>query len=161
MKAKIRSKSRYVNEFKSVILQHINANIKDYLTLSIIFIIGVMVGVILINNSNEESKREISGYINGFISSIKDSKYEVDKTKLIKTSIVENLKTVGIIWLAGTTVIGMPLIYIIILYKGFCLGYTISAIISSLGMWKRNIICDFIIVPAKYYYYSGHFNAKC
>lgn len=149
------------SEIKSIILQHININIKDYLTLSIIFIMGVMAGVVLINNSNEKSKGEISGYINGFISSIKEEKYEVDKGKLAKISITENLKTVAIIWLAGTTIVGIPLIYIIIAYKGFCIGYTISAIISSLGVWKRNSIFIGSNVFAKYYNNSGYFNVKC
>lgn len=148
-------------EIKSIILQHINTNIKDYLTLSIVFIIGVMAGVVLINNSNEKSKSEISGYVNGFISSIKEEKYEVDKGKLVKMSIVDNMKTVGIIWLAGTTIIGIPLIYIIIAYKGFCMGYTISAIISSLGIWKRNSFFISINVFAKYNNNSCCSYVKC
>ena len=80
----------YFGEVKRVLLQHINENIKDYLILSIIFIIGVMAGVMLINNSNEKSKSEVSGYINGFVDSIKNNKYEIDKVKLTKLSIIKN-----------------------------------------------------------------------
>ena len=137
MKTKIRYNSKKINEFKTILTQHIKTNIKDYLILSIVFIIGVMLGVIIINNSDEQSKNEISGYINGFVNVIQDEKYEVDKVKLIKISIIENLKMVGIIWIAGSTIIGIPLIYIISSYKGVCIGYTISAIILTLGIGKR------------------------
>ena len=159
MKIRKRYDSKYLGEFKRVIIQHINSNIKDYLTLSIIFIIGVMAGVVLINNSDEKSKNEISGYINGFIDTIKDEKYEVDKVKLTKISIMENLKIVLIIWIAGSTIIGIPLIYIIISYKGFCIGYTISAIISSLGIWRRNAVFTGVLVPSKHYCNSNNFDA--
>ena len=155
-----KGKSGCVVECRSVLLQHIHANIKDYLVLSILFIMGVMLGVVLINNSNEESQKEISGYVNSFIDSIKDEKFEIDKTRLIKVSIANNLKLVGIIWIAGTTVIGMPLIFIIIAYKGLCLGYTVSAIISSLGIWKRSCIFIIIIAFTEYNNYSSYINVK-
>lgn len=159
MKTKIRYNSKKINEFKTILTQHIKTNIKDYLILSIVFIIGVMIGVIIINNSDEQSKNEISGYINGFVNVIQDEKYEVDKVKLIKISIIENLKMVGIIWIAGSTIIGIPLIYIISSYKGVCIGYTISAIILTLGIGKRIGFFYGIFVFTKHNCNSYNFNA--
>ena len=161
MKTKVRYSSKHAEGLKKILLEHINANMKDYLILSIIFIIGVMVGVVIINNSNEQSKSEISGYINGFLNTIKDENYEVDKVKLTKISILEILKIVGIIWIAGSTIIGIPIIYIIIAYKGFSIGYTISAIILSLGVWKRNEVCSCIIIFTKYNSDSNSIDVKC
>lgn len=159
MKTKKRYKNKYLIDIKSILIEHINSNLRDYLILSIIFIIGVMVGVILINNSSEQSKIEISGYINSFIDTIKGENYEVDKFKLIQISTVQNIKTIAIIWLAGSTIIGIPLIYVITAYKGFCIGYTISAIISSLGVGKRNCLLFSITLLTEYNYYSYNFNA--
>ena len=161
MRTRARHTSQHVGAFKRNLLQHINLNLKDYLILSIIFIIGVMVGVVIINNSNEQSKSEISGYINSFVDTIKTEQYEIDKTKLMKISILENLKTVGIIWLAGSTIIGIPLIYIITSYKGFCIGYTISAIISSLGVWKRDTVFTSVVIFTKCNSYPHNIDVKC
>ena len=161
MKTKGRYNSKYFGEIGRILIKHINSNLKDYLILSIIFIIGVMAGVILINNSNEQSKTEVSGYINGFVDTIKNNQYEVDKMKLAKISIIENLKLVLIIWIAGSTIIGIPLIYVITSYKGFCIGYTISAIISSLGFWKRYYIFYFCTIFTKYNCNTNNFNVKC
>ena len=36
----------------------------------------------------------------------------------------------------GSTVIGISIVYITICFRGFCLGYTISSIISSYGLGK-------------------------
>ena len=46
---------------------------------------------------------------------------------------ISNVKLALLIWFVGSTVIGMPLIYGIIAFRGYCLGYTIAAIIATLG----------------------------
>ena len=161
MKTKIRHNSKYLSDLKRVLIEHIQLNLKDYLILSIIFIMGVMAGVILINNSDEQSKTEISGYINGFVNTIKSDNYEVDKVKLIKISIIDNIKTVAVIWLAGSTIIGIPLIYVITCYKGFCIGYTISAIISSLGLGKRDTVFNRVAVFTEYNCNTYNSYVKC
>ncbi len=154
MRKKALDNSKRISEFKKILVQHINDNIKDYLILSIFFIIGVMVGVLMINKSDEQSKSDLNGYINGFISTVKDETYIVDKMKLVKMSALENLKMLGIVWLAGSTIIGIPLIYVIMMYKGFCTGYTISAIIFSLGLGKRNSFFYNSFAFSKSNYYS-------
>lgn len=153
--------SKNLSELKSVITKHIKINVKDYLFLSIILIIGVMIGVVIINNSDENSKSEISGYINSFIDTIKNKEFKIDKMELTKISIIDNLKLVLIIWIAGSTIIGIPLIYIITAYKGICMGYTISAIINTLGTWKRFSVFICIFIFAKYNNNTYNFNVKC
>lgn len=139
---KLKYNSKYLNNIKQIIIEHVKLNLKDYLILSIIFIIGVMIGVIIINNSNIEGKTEVSGYINSFLETIKQEEFEVNRIELIKISVMENIKILIIIWLAGLTIIGIPLIYVIVIYKGICLGYTISAIISTLG-FQNGILFSF------------------
>ena len=39
-------------------------------------------------------------------------------------------------WFVGSTIIGLPIVYGIVGYKGFCLGYTISSSIITLGTAK-------------------------
>ena len=38
------------------------------------------------------------------------------------------------IWFFGTTVIGLPIVFGLILYRGFILGYTIASCISIMGI---------------------------
>ncbi len=146
--------SKYIREISDVIYKHIKMNAKDYLILSIVFIIGVMLGVMLINNSDENSKMEINGYIKSFVDTIKNENFEVDRVKLAKDIIYSNLKLFVLIWLAGTTIIGIPFIYLITAYKGISLGYTISAIMLTLGSGKGLIFSisalflqNIIVVP--------------
>ena len=131
---KIKSRGKGVN-LKNIILEHINNNLKDYTILVLFFLVCIILGVVFINNANETEQQQISSYINGMVNSLKGD-YEIDSVVLLKSSIIENIKLVIILWFAGSTVIGMPFVYGIITYRGFCLGYTSASIIGVLGTQK-------------------------
>ena len=124
-----------MKNFKKVIQEHITRNIKIYTILIIIFLLGLIIGIIIVNNSGYSQKAEINEYINTFINDLKNGA-KLDYFKLLKTSFGNNFFTVLILWFIGTTVIGIPIVYGEIGYKGFCLGYTISSVVATLGTGK-------------------------
>ncbi len=126
---------RQKSMIKNVILGYINENIKIYAIVTLMFLIGWVIGIIFVNNSQEVQQEQINGYINTFIQGIK-SDAEISKPEILKNSILSNLGITVLLWFLGSTVIGMPLIYIVILYKGYSIGCTISAIVASLGTGK-------------------------
>ena len=107
------------NRLKNIIIEFIKENIKTYLILTIIFFIGLTLGVIFVNNANETQANQISGYINNFINSI-----------------INNVGIAVLLWFLGSTVIGFPLIYVVVGYKGYCIGYTVSSVIATVGTGK-------------------------
>lgn len=119
----------------SIIKTHIENNLKEYAIASIIFIIGILFGVIFINNLNDTQNNEIGNYINTSIENLKESQ-DINQLLFIKETIKENLTFVILLWLMGSTVIGLLLVYIIVAFKGFCLSYTISAIFHVLNNGK-------------------------
>lgn len=133
----MREKHRNIKEhkIKNIIIQYIEENIKSYMILIIVFFIGLILGVIYINNADETCINQVSTYINNFLSSIKEN-YQISTSTLLLSSIKNNIVVAVILWLLGLTVIGVPIIYLIIGYKGYCLGFTISAIIATLGTGK-------------------------
>ncbi|MBO5348466.1 MAG: stage II sporulation protein M [Clostridia bacterium] len=135
MANKRRTKKRKSKFFK-IIEDHINQNIKEYAISVIIFLIGIIIGVMLLNSSSQENQQTISGYINEFTSSIKNQEYTIDQKKLFAKSVVSNLKIAVMIWIAGSTIIGIPLVYGSLAYKAMCIGYSISAIIATMEKSK-------------------------
>lgn len=124
---------------KSLLIQtikvHIENNKKQYAIVAILFLIGLMIGISFMNNINEESRQSMSNYITDFITCLKGD-YQIDNTNLIKSSITNYLTMAIIIWFMGSTVIGIPIVYLMVSLKGFTLGYTISCIIVALGLGK-------------------------
>ena len=120
------------NNLKNIFISHIKSNIKEYIIAIMLFVIGIMLGVIFINNANVSQVQEITTYIDDFLKAIKDN-ISIDKVALLKNSLISNLILVIFFWFMGSTVIGIPIVYGMLMYRGFCLGYTISSIIASLG----------------------------
>ena len=123
---------------KDIIYIHVINNIKEYFSVILVFLISIIIGVIAINSSNEDQVLQINDYINNFINSLKEYG-NINKSSLLIETLTNNLYLVLALWFVGSTVIGMPLIYGIVAYKGFCLSYTISSCIITLGTWRGTI----------------------
>lgn len=123
------------NRIKEIIKQHIINNKKEYMIVTLLFIIGIFLGVLFVNNVQESQRTEIESYFNHFIEQMKQTE-KLDSMSLLKTSIGQNFLLAVIIWFFGTTVIGIPVVFGMILYRGFCLGYTIAVCISVMGFSK-------------------------
>lgn len=119
----------------NVINTHVLNNKKEYILISILFIVGVFFGVMFINNIQETQKNEITTYLNRFIEKFKDLE-SVDNVQMLKMTVKENFVLALALWFFGTTVIGIPIVFGIILYRGFCLGYTIASVITIMGLGK-------------------------
>lgn len=129
MKNKRRYKQSNLNRN---IIEYINNNLIEYIIILIIFLIGITLGTFYVKSINQNQQQEISIFINNFLEDIKNEA-TIDFNKLLQKSIQNNLLIVFLLWIAGLTVIGMPILYLIVAFKGFSIGYTISSIISSIG----------------------------
>lgn len=118
---------------RNIIYNHVIDNIREYVIISLIFLIGIVIGVIFVNNSNEMQKDEISLYITNFINELRDSENTIDKVSLLKDTIKDNTLLALLLWFMGSTVVGVPIVYAIVAYKGFSLSYTISSLMATLG----------------------------
>lgn len=121
--------------FIQTIKEHILNNKKEYIVVSILFVIGIFLGVFFINNVSQEPRTQITEYLNQFIEQLKNTE-NLNTAQLLKTSIGQNIMLAISLWFFGTTIIGIPVVFGIVAYRGFCLGYTIAACISIMGIQK-------------------------
>ena len=128
------------NEIFTIIKDDVLNNTKSYFIVIVIFVVGIFLGVMYINQTKDKS--EVEKYINTYI----------DETKLIENGdyftelqndIKSNIALVLLLWFAGTTIIGIPIVLGLILFRGFCLGYTIASCVYVLGRAKALI---FIVI---------------
>ena len=118
-----------------IIKEHVINNKKEYVIIFLIFVIGIFSGVFFINHLQQTPKAEITEYLNQFIKKFKGLE-SINGVELLKNSVMQNVSLAVIICFFGTTVIGIPVVFAIILYRGFCLGYTIALCINIMGLGK-------------------------
>ena len=134
---------KYIEErfkLKKILMDYVNTYLKEYILVTLIFIIGIFIGLLFLNNTSEEKGEIITNYITEFIQKFKQIE-KINSNDLMKESFKNNFILAILLWLAGTTIIGMPVVLGLILYRGFCLGYTISAITLSLGVKETISFC--------------------
>lgn len=145
---------KYKKNNYDIIITHIQNNIKEYTIASIIFLIGILLGIVFVNNLNDVQTNDITTYITNSITALKDDNI-LNQMQMLKENIKQDIFTVAILWIMGSTVIGLLLVYLIVCFKGFCLGYTVSSIIYTLGTGKGIIffissmfLKNLIVIPA-------------
>jgi len=122
-------------KIKEIIKEHIINNSKEYIIVALLFVIGIFLGVLFVNNLQEAQKSEITTYLNNFIDKLKNTE-NLNYMELLKNTTLQNVILAITIWFFGTTVIGIPIVFGLVIYRGFCLGYTISICISIMGFSK-------------------------
>jgi len=139
-------------EIFTIIKDDISNNAKSYFIVAIIFIVGVFLGVMFVNQAKD--KNDIEKYINTYVDETKAIQ-NGDYFSELKNEIKNNITLVLLLWFAGTTIIGIPIVLGIILFRGFCLGYTIASCVYVLGRIKGLIFIlitillqNIIFIPA-------------
>lgn len=89
---------------KNTIYQHIITNSKEYILVTLIFLIGIFLGVMFINNTSDMQMSEIKSYLENFMDKIENTE-KLDSFAMLKTTIIENTILAIILWFFGTTVI--------------------------------------------------------
>lgn len=96
-------KTKEIN-IKKIINNHITNNKKEYIIVALIFVIGIFLGVLFVNNVDENQKEDINAYINDFVNNMKNTD-NINNISILKSSIKQNILLALGIWFFGTTVI--------------------------------------------------------
>jgi stage II sporulation protein M len=139
---------------KGVLYNYLISNKKNFLIIIGVFFIGMLLGIFTINHTSDNKLIEVNSYINSICENLQNSD-GINKTECLIKSVFQNTIFVIIMWLLGCTIIGSVLVYVCLIYKGFSLGYTISAVISALGaksgtifVFASLLIQNIIYLPA-------------
>lgn len=106
---------------------------KLYLFLIGLVIVGIIVGILFWFVINNEDKLLVTKNLNNFFECIKKGN-AINYWGSLFNSLVTGLIYIVLIWLLGISIVGLPIILIIITIKSFIVGFSISSIIASYGL---------------------------
>ena len=133
-------------------------NKKQFIIIFVICTVAFIIGVLLPSILNEENRKIIQTSLNSFFDTIKNNQLKTNE--LLFKTLTSNIIIDLILWLLGISIIGIPIVIILLGYKSLSLGFTISSIISTYklnGVIKAliyivpNIINLFIFFVISYY----------
>ncbi len=104
-------------------------NKKLLLFMAIIGIAGIVAGAILVNILSIDDKKILLEYLNSFITNVKENK--LDYVLVLKNNLLTNFTYLVLIWIAGISIVGLPVIVFIYFSKTFIAGFSVGSIIYA------------------------------
>ncbi|WP_088226420.1 stage II sporulation protein M [Desulfosporosinus sp. FKB] len=115
-----------------------------YLTLSSVYLAGVVFGALGVKALGASAASQLGDFLNTLLKN-----QPVDLNPVFLGQLARDVFIIMVgIWILGLTIIGAPLIYLIVFTRGFILGFTVSFIISFKGMLGLGLILVTVLVPA-------------
>ncbi len=119
-------------QLEEFLQEYLRENLGLYFFVILLFLIGVTFGALAIKALDGEQKAELFSQLELFIRDI-DLTLTPTADLPLQQSLGGNFKTIGLIWILGLLVLGLPLILIILFTKGFALGFTVGFLVQELG----------------------------
>lgn len=134
-----------VNKLNNNVYSYMRDNSALYIFSTVLFIMGLIYGSFIIKSLSDNQEQELINYLSDFFYNISAGEWQNSKIAF-QQILFDDVKYLLLIWFLGLSIIGMPIIFLIIFMKGLVVGFTISFLISELG-WKGFLFSVFTIVP--------------
>lgn len=126
--------------------RYIRRRLPLYVGIIFLFIMGIVFGSLAVQALSESQRLDLSAYLSGFYDS-RHSNLFFGQQWIVGQGLIDNIvKSCGLLWLLGLTIIGAPLILIIIFLRGFVVGFTVGFFIENLFL-KGIVVAIAWILP--------------
>ncbi|MED3725211.1 stage II sporulation protein M [Priestia filamentosa] len=117
---------------QELLFYHIQKHSSVYLFVTVLFFIGVVFGAVVVNSLNLGQKEDLFYYLDRFFGQV--TKGEVaNSADILKQSFWHNIKYLGFIWILGISVIGLPVVLVLLFLKGIVIGFTVGFLVNQMG----------------------------
>ncbi len=114
----------------------------------VLFVSGLILGILGLRVLSVDEKAELVAYLEVFMRGLENPGLE--SRQLFRLSLIQNLKTAALVWGLGLAVVGVPVVCILVLTRGFALGFSAAFVIVEIsqggtklffaGMFPHNLI---------------------
>jgi len=94
-----------------------------------LFVVGLLLGILGLRVLSPDEKAELVSYLEVFMRGLQNP--GLPGNAIFKLSIVQNAKTAALLWAFGLAVIGTPLTCLLLLARGFAIGFGSAFVIKE------------------------------
>ncbi len=134
-------------------MSHIQENSSLYIFNAVLLLMGVIFGAILVNSLQINQKQDLSFYLQRFFGQVSKGEFAI-AGEMFRESYFSQLKYIGFIWILGISIIGLPLIFILLFVKRSC-RWIYSWFFSKSAWMEWTIISICICFATKFNYHSS------
>lgn len=130
---------------KGLVMNHLKKHVTIYIFMAILFLTGVIFGAIIVNSMNFIQKQDLFFYLERFFGQV-ENKQKIEHVDILKSSFFYHAKYLLLLFILGLSVIGLPIIWILLFLKGLVVGFSVGFIVNQLG-FKGLLLASFSIAP--------------
>lgn len=127
------------------LFNHVKEHATIYLFMLILFLTGIIFGAIIVNSMNITKKIDLFFYLERFFGEL-SSEHSIDTVDILKNSTIYHVKYLLLLFILGLSVIGLPVVWILLFLKGIVVGFSVGFIVNQLGL-KGLLIAALSIAP--------------
>ncbi|MDQ0157241.1 stage II sporulation protein M [Robertmurraya andreesenii] len=131
--------------YQDIVTIHFREHSSIYLFVVVLFLMGVIFGAIVVNSLSFSQKEDLFYYLSQFFGQVSDDKVAASND-LLWQSFMHNSKFIGLMWILGISIIGLPVILIILFIKGLVVGFTVGFLVNQMS-WDGFILSFVSILP--------------
>lgn len=121
------------NRWGQSLQSHIQRQKSLYMFVTVLFMMGVIFGAIIVNTLDPAQKEGLLTYLGHFFRGL-DQHTIAEPEVAFQHALGDHLKTIGLMWILGLSVIGIPLLLVFIFLKGLVIGFTVGFLVNQLGL---------------------------
>ncbi|MEW6621638.1 MAG: stage II sporulation protein M [Bacillota bacterium] len=129
--------------------EHLTDHITLYLVTFMMFLLGSTTGAFVIRMLDEYQLKELVEYLDFFLKGL--PVWQINSIVIAQDAVINSIKIISVIWLLGLTIVGIPIILVVVYVKGFILGFTVGFLLikkSYVGL----LISIFAVLPQNLFY---------
>ena len=134
-----------IRNINKMIAGHVNDNSVKYFFLILCFAAGIAAGALFVGALPSEKCEELMTAISGFAAWIDDG--EIKPVSTFRLSMINNLRSVALLYVCGMSLYLSALAYIHMIAKGFVIGFTVG--FMSLFFGGKGFACCRVGFAAK------------
>lgn len=130
---------------QKIVQNHLQNNRSTYTFTIVLMMMGVIFGSVVVNSLAPPEKQDLFTYIQQFLGDM--SKGQVaSSNEMFTQSFAHNMKYIGVMWILGFSIIGLPIVLILLFLKGVVVGFTVGFLVSSMG-WHGFLVSLVTVLP--------------
>ena len=134
-----------MNKNKTLVMNHIREHATIYLFMIILFLTGIIFGAIIVNSMSFVQKQDLFFYLERFFGQV-TSDQQSNNGEILKSSFFFHAKYLLLLFVLGLSVIGLPIVWILLFIKGLVVGFSVGFIVNQLGV-KGLLLASLSIAP--------------
>lgn len=131
--------------YQHIAAAHFREHSSVYLFVIVLFLMGVIFGAIVVNSLSFTQKEDLFYYLSQFFGQVSTGEIASAK-ELFKQSLFHNVQYIALMWILGISIIGLPVILIMLFIKGMVVGFTVGFLVNQMG-WDGFLLSFVSVLP--------------